>query len=220
MTTTQIKRKSSHLPAMDVPEGLTESEVLDVIRKTVSYLSPSFKFGYFDIDDMKQEGTIFCLEALPSFNFDKSCQNDVGDALFTFLKTHVRWRFLNMRRKQLSRIEPPLCDCELCRDDAPNRLDCKKYSNWVRRNRAKRSLMEPFDVGQIYTRGASSDYDIDECLMSADIIALLNERIPVSFRVDYRSFIEGVTLPKNKKEKLIEQIMRILEKHWGKNENG
>ena len=112
---------------MELPEGLTEQEVLDIIDKTVAYLSPSFKFGYFDIEDMKQEGVIFCIEALPSFNFKKSCQDNIGDALLTFLKTHVRWRFLNMRRKSLSRVEPPVCDCELCKNDSPNRLDCKKY---------------------------------------------------------------------------------------------
>jgi len=205
---------------MHIPEGLTEAQVLEIIRKTVAYLSPSFKFGYFDIDDMKQEGTIFCLEALPSFNFDKSCQTEVRDALFTFLKTHVRWRFLNMRRKQLARLEPPLCDCDLCKNDSANRLDCKKYSNWVRRNMAKRSLMEPFDVGEVYSQSASSTQNIDELLISSDIISILNEHIPASSRVDYRKFIEGVALPKNKKEKLIEQIRAILDKHWGKNENG
>jgi hypothetical protein len=139
------------------PEGLTDEEVLHIIDRAVAYLAPSFKFGYFDIDDMKQEGTIFCLEALDSFNFKKSSQEDVGDALLTFLKTHVRWRFLNMRRKSLTRLEPPLCDCKLCEEDSPNRLDCKKYSNWVQRNMAKRSLMEPFDVDEVHTRDITGD---------------------------------------------------------------
>lgn len=209
---------------MKAPKGLTENEVLEIIDKTVAYLAPSFKFGYFDTEDMKQEGTIFCLEALDSFNFDKSCQDDVGDALLTFLKTHVRWRFLNMRRKQLTRLEPPLCSCNLCKEDSPHRLDCKKYANWVKRNMAKRSLMEPFDVSEIYTSDASFTTDIELDILSSDVIEILNQHVPASIRADYRRFIEGVNLPKNKREKLIDEIKSILQHHYSRraieDENG
>tara|TARA_Y100000592_G_scaffold100659_1_gene181806 strand:- start:10634 stop:11290 length:657 start_codon:yes stop_codon:yes gene_type:complete len=195
-------------------KGLTEEEVLDIIKKTVDYLAPSFRFGYYDIDDMRQEGTIFCLEALPSFNFDRSIQDNVGDALLTFLKTHVRWRFLNMRRKSLTRVEPPPCDCKLCKTDSANRLDCKKYSNWVKRNTAKRSLMEPFDVNDIYSADASFVPNIDESILSSDIMSILNEHVPSHMRSDYRKFVEGVTLPKTKKEKLVLKIKSILCEHY------
>jgi len=207
---------------MKPPKGLTEEEVLQIIEKAVAYLAPSFKFGYFDVDDMKQEGTIFCIEALPSFNFKKSTQEDIKDALLTFLKTHVRWRFLNMRRKSLTRLEPPLCDCELCKEDSHNRLDCKKYSNWIQRNMAKRSLMEPFDVDGIYTTDASFVSNFDENLLSTDIINILNQHIPASIRGDYRRFIDGVKLPKNKRDHLVASMKKILSEHykWSEDEDG
>jgi len=212
---------------MKIPKGLTESEVLDIINRTVNYLAPGFQFGYFDSEDMKQEGTIFCLEALDSFNFDKSAQEEVSDALFTFLRTHVRWRFLNMRRKQLRRVEPPICYCELCKSNSDNRMDCKKYEKWVQRNNAKKNLMEPFNVQDIYTMDVSNTHDIENELFSRDVFEILNEHIPVSFRADYRRFIEGVSLPKAKREKLIKQIKDILLEHygseaveWGQDENG
>lgn len=204
---------------MEIPEGLTEQEVLNIINKTVAYLAPSFKFGYFDIEDMKQEGTIFSIEALPSFNFDKSSQEDIGDALLTFLKTHVRWRFLNMRRKSLSRAEPPRCSCKLCKVDAPNRLDCKKYSNWVKRNMAKKSLMEPFDVSEVYNEDVSFTSNVDDIVMSSNAIAILNQHVPPSARGDYRRFIEGVSLPKNRREKIILLIKSLLKEHWSDDED-
>ena len=203
---------------MKIPKGISEEEVLSVINRTVNYLAPSFKFGYFDIDDMKQEGTIFCLEAIDSFNFDKSSQENVKDALFTFLKTHVRWRFLNMRRKQLMRVEPPSCKCKLCKEDSPNRLDCQKYSNWIRRNIAKRSLMEPFDVDEVYSSKSSCIFNLDDKILSSDIIKILNEHIPANIRVDYRKFLDGVSISKNKKEKLMQTIKSIIKKHY--NEDG
>ena len=198
---------------------MTEEQVLDVVNKTVSYLAPSFKFGYFDVEDMKQEGFIFCLDAIESFNFNKSTQEDVCDALFTFLKTHVRWRFLNMRRKQLARIEPPACSCELCKEDSANRLDCKKYSSWVKRNIAKRSLMEPFDVDEVHRKENSQTLNFEDSILSSEILKVLDQYIPASIRVDYRRFVDGDSLPKNKKERLIQEI-KIIIKEYYINENG
>lgn len=202
---------------MDIPEGLTEPEVLNIIQRTVLYLAPTFKFGYYDIDDMRQEGTIFCIEALPSFNFDKSSQSEISDALLTFLKTHVRWRFLNMRRKQLSRAEPPVCNCNLCVNDCANRLDCKKYSNWIKRNMSKRSLMEPFDVDEVYDTDASLEVDVESNVISSEIKDILNMYISSDFRVDYRKYIEGVKITKGKKDKLFHEIKRILKEHYSAN---
>ncbi len=80
--------------------------------------------------------------------------------------------------------------------------------------------MEPFDVESVYNDGAAHTPDIEENMMASDIQQILNERIPASLRGDYRRFVEGVSLPKNKREKLIEQIKEILAKYWGQNENG
>tara|TARA_Y100001938_G_scaffold150688_1_gene242824 strand:+ start:2207 stop:2803 length:597 start_codon:yes stop_codon:yes gene_type:complete len=193
---------------------MTEEEVLKVIDKTVAYLAPSFKFGYFDIEDMKQEGFIFCLDALKSFNFKKSNQDELSNALFTFLKTHVRWRFLNMRRKQLARIEPPACSCDLCKTDSANRLDCKKYSNWVKRNMAKRSLMEPFDVDELYSKEVSGNLNFTDSLTSSEVRKILDQHIPAAIRVDYRKFIDGDSLSKNKVENLVQEIKNILNEYY------
>ena len=188
---------------------MTEEQVLEAINKTVSYLSPSFKFGYYDVEDMKQEGTIFCIEALPQFNFSKSCQDDIKDALATFLKKHVR-------RKQLTRSEPPSCDCELCVRDSHNRLDCKKYSNWVKRNISKKSLMEPFDVDSMNNSDASFLLNFEDHLLSSDILSILDEHIPSSIRVEYRKFIDGASISKQKKERLIKEIKIILKEKYSK----
>ena len=193
---------------------MSEQEVISVIEKTVNYLAPSFKFGYFDADDMRQEGTIFCMEALDNFNFNKSSKQDRSEALFTFLKTHVRWRFLNMRRKQLMRCEPPACDCPLCKEDSANRLDCPKYSNWIRRNISKKSLMEPFDVEEVYGSTASYSQNVEDKALSSEIIKVLNERVPVDIRADYRKFIDGVSIPKERKKKLILKIKDILKEYY------
>ena len=119
-----------------------------------------------------------------------------------------------MRRKQLSRVEPPNCECNLCKSDSPNRLDCKKYANWVKRNVAKKSLMEPFDVDSVMSKDFSSSQDVDSAVFSSDIIKILNQYISVNIRSDYRKFLDGVSIPKQKRERLFLEIKKILKEHY------
>ena len=74
--------------------------------------------------------------------------------------------------------------------------------------------MEPFDVDEIHTRDVSFEDNFNEKVLSADIIKILNQHIPVSIRSDYRRFIDGVKLPKNKRDNLIENIKKILSEHY------
>ena len=50
---------------VQIPKGMTEEEVLSIIESVVNVLAFNFKFGYFDLDDMKQQGRMYALEALP-----------------------------------------------------------------------------------------------------------------------------------------------------------
>ena len=84
---------------------------------------------------------------------------------------------------------------------------------------AKRSLMEPFDVDEVYKRENSQSLDFEDKILSSDIIKILDQYIPASIRVDYRKFVDGDSLPKNKKEKLIDEIKKIIEEHY-LNEDG
>ena len=118
-----------------------------------------------------------------------------------------------MRRKQLQRLEPPICKCELCKNGATNRLDCKKYSNWVKRNTAKKSLMEPFDVNDIHSRDISSEPNMEDAILSSSMMKILDEHMPCTIRGDYRRFVEGVSIPKKKKQKVVAKIKEILREH-------
>ena len=199
---------------LKIPEGLTENKVLEIINVVVHYLAPAFKFGYYDIDDMKQEGRCFCLEALPDFDMSRSIQTDPALALMTFFKVHVRRRFINLRRNKFERVEPPSCDCKLCTADSSERLDCPKYAAWVRRNMAKRSLVEPLDVTEVYSREGTNNIDTAENVMSREVIAALDKHMPAHARGDYRRLMEGVKLSKDRRIKVLEQIRNTLSEHY------
>ena len=200
---------------MDVPVGLSEDRVLEVIEIVVNYLAPSFIFGYYDVDDMKQEGRIYCLEALSSFDFDKSNRATTPQALLTYLKVCVRRKFINLRRNKFQRLEPPSCSCKLCVSDDENRLDCHKYAAWLRRNLSKRSLMESFNVDEVHTEESGTvSKCVGEAIMSNDIIKVLDKYMPARNRSDYRRFIENVRIPKERRERVIVQIRAVLAEHY------
>ena len=131
---------------------MTEEEIVQIINRVVAALAYNFKFGYYDYEDMKQEGFVFAIEALPRYN------PDIGP-LENFLRSHVRNRFLNLQRDKLSRFQSP---CSSCPFFDPNRevrenqcaafedkMECEKWGGWINRNAAKKNLAEPLDLSNI-----------------------------------------------------------------------
>ena len=89
---------------MKIPKGMTEEQVLEAIENVVNSLARNFRFGYFDTEDMKQEGRVYAIEGITKYN------PKVGP-LENFLRTHIRNRFINLRRNKLTRYQPPCVDC-------------------------------------------------------------------------------------------------------------
>ena len=75
---------------------MNEEQVLTAIENVVNALARNFRFGYFDTDDMKQQGRMYALEGIPKYN------PEVGP-LENFLRTHIRNRFINLKRNKLTR---------------------------------------------------------------------------------------------------------------------
>jgi hypothetical protein len=79
---------------------------------------------------------------------------------------------------------------------------------------AKRSLVEPLDVTEIYSREGSNYVDTAESVMSKEVIATLDKYIPAHTRGDYRRLMEGVKLSKDRRNKVLEQIRDTLSEHY------
>lgn len=76
---------------MPVPTGIPTEEVLRIIERVVGPLSIKFKFGSYDVEEIKQEATIIAWEAIVK-SYDES------RPLENFLRVHVRNRLLNFKR--------------------------------------------------------------------------------------------------------------------------
>jgi DNA-directed RNA polymerase specialized sigma24 family protein len=195
---------------MFIPPNYNEHEVLCIINKVLDSLVDSFAFGYYDADDMRQEGLIFASQAL--YNFDPD--NDKGCSIEKFLRLHIRNRFLNLRRDKMHRHTPPCLSCAHRKDDHclkwSDKAECKKWAKWVSRNKAKRSLVESGDTSELEH---SLQFKYDDTVVRAsnkELIEYISAHIPVHLRADYMRLIEGAPLKKTRKDALVEALRDIL----------
>jgi DNA-directed RNA polymerase specialized sigma24 family protein len=191
---------------MFIPKGMTEEEVIAEINMAVRPMV-SFKFGYYDIQDILQEGWIFALEALERYDVSTNVP------LHKFLIIHLRNRFLNLHRNKRERRQTPCLHCpywkkrkKVC-GGFTDINECDKLIIWKKRNHSKRALVgtaEYFDDSEIFDNNPVTN-SIDK-----ELIKILNDRIPLNLRSDYCKVLDGVYVTKQKKEKLFECIKEIL----------
>lgn len=185
---------------MELPEGKTEREVLEAIERAVGALSPSFVFGAYGLDDIKQQARLFALEALPRY--------DPQRPLFNFLCKHVRNRLINLKRDKHRRNDPP---CLPCHHGSPceGRAYCKKYEAWLHRNNAKANLSRPVGLDSVSEeRGRESTVHQDAEL--SEMLRLIDEKLPVSLRADYLRMREGVSVSRARRDAVTEAVRGII----------
>lgn len=192
---------------MKVPAGYTEAEVLASIEKIVNSLAPSFTFGYFDVEDIKQEGRFEALKVLEEEKFDETRKLD------NFLYTHIRNRYINLRRNKFKRSDPPCIKCHEGRPCGEDNDFCQAYAEWFKRNSAKANIARPLDIDHIsdenekHTREES---EVHEQVEVEELKRIIDERLPVEYRAIYLQMQSGVVVPKVKRlqvEKLVREIV-------------
>lgn len=213
---------------MIIPDGYTEPEVLASIERIVKFLSPLFTFGYYDKEDIAQEGRIYGLEALQRY------KPGLG-SLDTFLKSHIKNRLLNLRRDKLVRVQVPCQNCEYYTNpntntnpnpntntttdpelsclQYPDKASCERWNLWSIRNITKRSLMEPSyeDMGSLVE---DKYVDVSESYCQSELVQIVDSNLPISMRKDFRKILEGATVPKFRHTKLLTEIKEILSRNY------
>lgn len=171
---------------MKIPNGLTESETIDVINYIVTILAPKSRFSTFSIDDIKQQGWVYAIDGLEKF--DNSWKKDKNitttEKLKSFLYIHVRNRLLNFKRDTLGRTcakQNLLCALDI------NIIDENKESN-CRTNTVAEDFFHIKNIQEI----------ILECL-------------PEEFHHDYNRMIEHHTVSKKRREEIYSIVREILQ---------
>lgn len=193
---------------MKIPTNMTEAQVLCAIKRVVNILSTSFKFGYYDVEDIRQEATIFGIQGMEKYDESRPLEN--------FLYTHIRNRLINFKRDKFRRNDPPCPSCHNAIAGATNHPDkqyCEKYTCWRKRNMSKQNIMNPLDISNISdekesrTRMPSS---VVEDVERSELLKEIDRELPVELRSTYLQMRDGASVPKPKRLEVERAVMMIL----------
>jgi DNA-directed RNA polymerase specialized sigma24 family protein len=193
---------------MKMPTGVTEEQVLEAIENAVKILAPSFTFGIYDIEDIKQEARTFGLEAIGRYDTSRPLDN--------FIYSHIRNRLINLKRDKFKRNDPPCLVChhaEGGRTQHPSGEFCTKYTTWKRRNEAKANLQRPLDLEHITDNRQSQpspENDAAEIAGLNEMLVLIDTNLPVDMRATYLQMRAGKSVPKSKRVAVEAAVKEIL----------
>jgi DNA-directed RNA polymerase specialized sigma24 family protein len=196
--------------ALNLPNGISpeQSGVL-IIDHVVNVLSSAFKFGYWERDDIMQEGRLFALQAIANSGYNPS------RPLEKFLYTHVRYRYLNLHRDKYFRNVPPCIKCPFydptykasligCTAFA-DKHHCQKFDDWSYFCEAKKKLVNP-----------PSDFEYtpamhDDTIEYRELFEVIDERLPEEYRDDYIRLRDGLNVPEPRKSQIRHIVALIIE---------
>lgn len=164
-------------------KSLSEEELLAAINYVVNSLAGGFVFGWYSREDIEQEARCLALEALSGFDPNFKSKGTVEEKLRSFLFIHIKRRLINLKRDKQGR--------------SPE----------------KHRLVFPLPIDEI------NDVEEDNMKLDDNLIDITELRhfrdkilyeLDPEFRDDYHKVLAGVSIPKANKERLMEEIMRII----------
>ena len=115
---------------MKIPKGMTEQEVTDQIIVVVNRIAPKYTFYGYDVNDMKSEAFIICMDALERYDESRPLENFLSVNLSNRLKNFVRDNYFTkveaMTKGQI--IRPAQLDYEHIICEEYHETDDENYS--------------------------------------------------------------------------------------------
>lgn len=191
---------------------ISEQELLDTIETISKKLAYKFKFGYHEIDDMRQQISIFALEGLKNYDYNRPLEN--------FLWTHVRNRLFNFKRDNYQRPDKPCNNCPFfdpnmnksmnCCEKYTDKLECSEYNSWYSRNISKKNLMHLNTIEELKEYLPNNNKHTDH-VSNGEIIDRIEENLNGEYRAIYLKMKMGIKIPKLELNKLVAKIQEILD---------
>lgn len=191
--------------------NISEQELLDTIELITKKLAYKFRFGYHEIEDMRQQISIFAIEGLEKYDHERPLEN--------FLWTHVRNRLFNYKRDNYQRPDSPCVACPF-RDRGTassdnnctkfsDKYECELYRNWFSRNNSKKNLMYLNTIDDL-NDNISQIKSHSQNAETKETISLIEEALTGENRHTYLKIKYGNKVYKNEAQKLIKKIQEIL----------
>jgi DNA-directed RNA polymerase specialized sigma24 family protein len=200
-----------------IPEGMSEEQVLAVIDKVCSRIAHKFVFGYYTVEDIKQEAFAMAWDGLTRYDAKQPLEN--------FLSIHVKNRLCNLKRNKFERPDKPCLKCPLkaFNKNLPsecslfnNKTECDLYRAWSNRNTPKRNLVNTLDLDHVDDEnesGMSRSDDLVNDIERDRILAVIDEKLPMNMRSDYLKQLAGIKISRVAKSQLDAELAKIIQEN-------
>lgn len=125
---------------LKIPNNMTEQETMNVILTVINRIAPRYTFNGYEVDDIKQEAFIICVDALNRYDNCRPLENFLSVNLSNRLKNFVRDNFGNAKDLEKKKILAPMsffhdanCNSQYYEIDLEN-LDKKQLMELVENN--------------------------------------------------------------------------------------
>jgi len=156
----------------------------EIILKVIDRIAPRYTFGYYELDDIKQESYIICLEAIEKYDNSRPFENFISKHLSNRLKTLIRDKY------------------------SRSNIESEKHEKL---NQSKKNLMDLKSVDGSYK---VYEDDIIERLSTSEAIETLMRELPPSMRNNFYRLANGVSIQSSKKQALFDKVKEILGENW------
>lgn len=92
---------------MNTPPNMTKEEVLEKINLVVGRIAPRYTFNGYEIDDIKQEAFIICMEALKRYDCKRPLENFLSVNLSNRLKNFIRDNYFTKNETEKQKVLNP-----------------------------------------------------------------------------------------------------------------
>lgn len=92
---------------MKIPKNMTEKEVIDQINIVVNRMSARYTFYGYEVDDIKQEAFMICMDALDRYDNNRPLENFLAVHLSNRLKNFVRDNFYTKGEEEKKKVLRP-----------------------------------------------------------------------------------------------------------------
>lgn len=92
---------------MKIPKNMTYDQVMKQIEVVVNRIAPKYTFNTYDVDDIKQESFIICMDALERYDQKRPLENFLSVHLSNRLKNFVRDNFYTKDEEEKKKVLKP-----------------------------------------------------------------------------------------------------------------
>jgi RNA polymerase sigma factor (sigma-70 family) len=92
---------------MKIPKNMTKQQVIDQIQIVVDRISSKYTFHGYEVDDIKQEAFIICMDALERYDQKRPLENFLAVHLSNRLKNFIRDNFYTKDEEDKKKVMRP-----------------------------------------------------------------------------------------------------------------